>query len=49
MMTLGPLPFLKSLADAKAVCERERDPFYLDAFMIADGHTPSGNNHDAPA
>jgi len=30
----GPLPFMKSIADAKAVCVRERDPFYLSAFMI---------------
>ena len=28
------LPFMKTIADAQAVCERERDPFYLDAFMI---------------
>jgi len=31
---MGPLPFMKSIADAQALCERERDPFYLDAFMI---------------
>jgi hypothetical protein len=30
----GPLPFMKSVADAKAMCERERDPFYLTAFMM---------------
>ncbi|MGP8201655.1 MAG: hypothetical protein ACLQU4_19365 [Limisphaerales bacterium] len=28
----GPLPFMKSIAEAKAACER--DPFYLDAFMF---------------
>ena len=25
---------MKSIADAQAICERERDPFYLDAFMF---------------
>jgi len=25
---------MKTFEDAKALCERERDPFYLDAFMI---------------
>src|SRR6266566_2197769 len=30
----SPLPFMKSIEDAKAICERERDPFYLDAFMF---------------
>ncbi len=25
---------MKTIADAKAVCEHERDPFYLDAFMF---------------
>lgn len=25
---------MKSLEDAKALCEKEQDPFYLDAFMI---------------
>jgi len=30
----GPLPFMKSIDDATALCEKEQDPFYLDAFMI---------------
>lgn len=30
----GPLPFMKTLQEAEALCEKERDPFYLDAFMI---------------
>ena len=34
MAARGPLPFMKSLADAKAICEKDNDPFYLDAFMI---------------
>lgn len=34
MATRGPLPFMKSIADAEALVEKERDPFYLDAFMI---------------
>lgn len=25
---------MKSIADAQALCEKEQDPFYLDAFMI---------------
>ncbi len=29
-----PLPLMKSLDDAKALCERERDNFYVTAFMI---------------
>lgn len=28
------MPFMKSIADAKALCEKEKDPFYIDAFMI---------------
>ena len=31
MATRGPLSFMKSIADAEAVVEKERDPFYLDA------------------
>ena len=34
MATRGPLPFMKSIKDAEALVEKERDPFYLDAFMI---------------
>lgn len=34
MATRGPLPLMKSIAEAKALVERERDPFYLDAFMF---------------
>jgi hypothetical protein len=34
MSKRGPLPFMKSFADVKALCEREGDPFYLDAFMF---------------
>jgi hypothetical protein len=34
MATRGPLPFMKSIAEARAVCEREQDPFYLYAFMF---------------
>jgi len=34
MVKRGLLPVLNSLADVKALCERERDPFYLDAFLI---------------
>lgn len=30
----GPLPFMKSIEDAAAVCEKEKDPFFLDAFMF---------------
>ncbi len=30
----GPLPFMKSLGDAVAVCEKEHDNFYVTAFMI---------------
>jgi len=30
----GPLPFIKSIAEATALCEKEQDSFYLDAFMI---------------
>ena len=30
----GPLPFMKSIADAVALCEKEQDNFYVDAFMI---------------
>lgn len=30
----GPLPLMKSLNDAMAICERERDNFYVTAFMI---------------
>jgi hypothetical protein len=33
-MARGPLPFMKTIADAQALCERERDPFYLHAFMF---------------
>lgn len=28
------MPFMKSLEDAQALCEKEQDPFYLDAFML---------------
>lgn len=34
MATHGSLPFMKSIAEAQAICEREQDTFYLDAFMI---------------
>ena len=34
MALRGPLPFMKSIADAEALVEKEGDPFYLDAFMI---------------
>lgn len=34
MSTRGPLPFMKTLEDAKALCAAENDPFYFDAFMI---------------
>jgi hypothetical protein len=34
MATRGPLPFMKSIADAQALCEREGDPFYPVAFMF---------------
>lgn len=30
----GPLPFMKTMEDALAVCERENDNFYLTAFML---------------
>lgn len=30
----GPLPFMKTVADAVALCEKEKDPFYVTAFMI---------------
>jgi hypothetical protein len=30
----GPLPFMQTVADAVALCEKENDPFYLTAFMI---------------
>lgn len=30
----APLPFMKTMEDALAVCERENDNFYLTAFMI---------------
>lgn len=34
MATCGPLPFIKSIVDAEALVEKEREPFYLDAFKI---------------
>ena len=34
MLKRGLLPVMKSLEDVKALSERERDPFYLDAFMV---------------
>jgi len=41
MATREPLPFMKSVAEAEALCDKEQDPFYLDAFMIEAwlGHT----------
>jgi hypothetical protein len=30
----GPLPFMKSIEDAVALCEKEQDTFYVTAFMI---------------
>jgi hypothetical protein len=30
----GPLPLMKSFEEATAICEKEQDPFYVDAFMI---------------
>ena len=30
----GPLPCMKTVADAVARCEQEKDPFYLTVFMI---------------
>ena len=30
----GPLPFMKTLDDALAICNRAEDNFYVDAFMI---------------
>jgi len=32
--TRGRLPFMKSIEDAMALCEREHDNFYVTAFMI---------------
>jgi len=32
----GSLPFMKSMADAKTLVEKERDPFCLTAFMIGE-------------
>ncbi len=34
MATRGQLPFMKSIEDAKALCAKEQDTFYLDAFVI---------------
>lgn len=34
MNSPGPLPFMKTIEDAEALCVRERDPFYLTAFMF---------------
>src|ERR1017187_9229963 len=34
MATRGPLPFMKSPEDAQALCDKEEDLFYLDAFLI---------------
>lgn len=30
----GPLPFMKTMDDAVAICEKEHDNFYVTAFMI---------------
>jgi hypothetical protein len=30
----GPLPFMKSIAEAKELCQEKQDPFYLTAVMI---------------
>jgi len=30
----GPLPFMKTLDDAAALCQKEQDTFYVTAFMI---------------
>ena len=32
--TPGPLPFMKTMDDALAVCVKEQDNFYVDAFMF---------------
>ena len=29
-----PLPFMKTMDDAMAVCQRENDNFYVTAFLI---------------
>lgn len=29
-----PLPFMKTMDDARAICQRENDPFYTTAFLI---------------
>ena len=34
MAERGPLPFMKNLDEARALCERERDSFYIDAFLF---------------
>jgi hypothetical protein len=34
MATRGPLPFMKSVADAVALCKKEEDNFYVTAFMF---------------
>lgn len=31
---LGSLPFMKSMEDAVALCEKEQDNFYIDVFLI---------------
>ena len=30
----GPLPFMKNLAEARMLCERKGDAFYVDAFLF---------------
>jgi hypothetical protein len=30
----SPLPFMKTMDDALAICKRENDNFYLTAFMM---------------
>jgi len=34
MSTRGPLPFMKTMEEAVALCEKEQDNFYVTAFLI---------------